>query len=139
MRSSFESIDYLKGWESLDSCCWFARKTAEWAQYQYRYAVPTLLIDRTVDDQEATTVAPMHKTLVAMATSIFNSPTPLINLSTSDIITNLLALLTRRISIDFDDTLLPDLVQCISSLGSHIYYSDQIQDLAVSRMGKGTS
>jgi hypothetical protein len=66
-----------------------------------------------------------------MVTTVFNSPTPLINLSTSDIISNLITLVVRRISAEPTDALLPALVDCIASLGRHVYYSDQIQDLGI--------
>lgn len=131
MRASFDSLDDLNGWRSLQHCCWFAQKTAEWSQYQYRYAVPTWLVERLLEGQDTAVSAPTHKALVTMATAVFNSPIPLINLSTSDIISNLITLLIRRISSDTDDIVLPALVECMSSLGRHVYYSDQIQDLAV--------
>lgn len=132
MHSSFDSLDESQGWKILDHCCWFAQRTAEWSQYQYRYAVPTWLVERLLENQETPTTTPLHRALAAMVTTVFNSPTPLINLSTSDIVSNLVTLLLRRTSIDAEDALLPALVECIASLGRHVYYSDQIQDLAVS-------
>jgi len=132
MHSSFDSLDQLQGWNSLDHCCWYARKAVEWSQYQYRYAVPTWLIERLHVSQETTTSTPSHAGLLAMMTTILNSPTPLINLSTSDIMSNLITLLLRRTTMDPNDSLILPLVRCISSLGRHVYYSDQIQDLAVS-------
>ncbi|KAF9464410.1 hypothetical protein BDZ94DRAFT_1161875 [Collybia nuda] len=132
MQSSFDTLDQLQGWSSIDHCCWFAQKVAEWSQYQYRYAVPTWLVERLLQSQESTTSTSLslHGALVAMITSVFNSPTPLVNLSTSDILSNLVTLLLRRAAVDPEDPILPRLVQCISSLGRHVYYSDQIQDLA---------
>ncbi|KAJ7590858.1 hypothetical protein C8J56DRAFT_934069 [Mycena floridula] len=129
LRSSFDNLDELKGWSKIDHCCWFTSKTAEWAQYQCRYAVPTWLVERLIEGQDAPTVTPMHKALTAMVTTVFNSPTPLINLSTSDIISNIMTLVVRRAALDPEDTLLPALVECITSLGRHVYYSDQIHDL----------
>ncbi|KAJ7129516.1 hypothetical protein C8R44DRAFT_776974 [Mycena epipterygia] len=131
MRASLDTLDGdAKNWAQVEHCCWFAKKTAEWAQYQYRYAIPTWLVERLVENQDATTAAPMHTALAAMVTAVFNSSTPLVNLSTSDIVSNLTTLLVRRASIHPDDGLLPALVECIASLGRHVYYSDQIQDLA---------
>ncbi|KAJ3778916.1 hypothetical protein FB446DRAFT_267845 [Lentinula raphanica] len=130
MRSSFDSLDQLKGWSHIDRCCWFALKTAEWAQYQYRYAVPTWLVERLLENQDAAKASDMQQALTAMVSTVFNSPVPLINLSTSDILTNLMTLLIRRVSFDYNDALLPSLIQCISSLGRHVYYSDQIHDLS---------
>lgn len=132
MQSSFDTLDKLQGWTSVDHCCWFAQKMAEWSQYQYRYAVPTWLVERLQQSQDSTVAIPLHGALAAMITSVFNSSTPLVNLSTSDILSNLVTLLLRRAAADPADPLLPALVQCISSLGRHVYYSDQIQDLAVS-------
>jgi protein EFR3 len=132
MHSSFDGLNQLQGWTSLDHCCWFARKAAEWSQYQYRYAVPTWLVERLHVSQETTTATPLDAALLAMVTTIFNSSTPLINLSTSDIMSNLVTLILRRTTLDPNDPLIPSLVECISSLGGHLYYSDQIQDLAVS-------
>ncbi|KAL0949391.1 hypothetical protein HGRIS_009455 [Hohenbuehelia grisea] len=129
MRSSFDSLDELNGWPQVDHCCWFAKKSAEWASYQYRYAIPTCLVERLLENQDVPTIS-LHGTLAAMLKSVFTSPTPLINLSTSDINSNLISILMRRTRIDPQDRLLPALVDCIASLGCHIYYSDQIQDLA---------
>ncbi|KAH8830475.1 hypothetical protein DL96DRAFT_1593070 [Flagelloscypha sp. PMI_526] len=101
----------------------------EWAQYQYRYVVPTWTVERLIQTTESPT-SDMQTTLLAMATRVLNSPVPLINLSTSDLISNLITLLLRKVAIDAKDSILGPLVKCIASLGSHVYYSDQIQDLA---------
>ncbi|KAJ7180256.1 hypothetical protein C8R43DRAFT_972407 [Mycena crocata] len=133
MRATLDALgedSKFKSWTQVEHCCWAAKKCAEWAQYQYRYAIPTWLVERLVENQEVTTATPMHTALAAMVTSVFNSSTPLVNLSTSDIVSNLITLLIRRASIHPDDGLLPALVECIASLGHHVYYSDQIQDLA---------
>jgi hypothetical protein len=139
MRASLDTLDIpskdrpqSKSWDQVEHCCWIAKKTAEWAQYQYRFAIPTWLVERLVENPEVTPTTHMQKTLAAMVTAVFNSSTPLVNLSTSDIVSNLINLVLRRTSIHPDDDLLPALVECISSLGRHVYYSDQIQDLAVS-------
>lgn len=128
MRSCFDSLDQLKGWSHIEHCCWFTLKAAEWAQYQYRYAVPTWLVERLLESRDTTDT---QQALTAMVATVFTSPVPLINLSTSDILTNLMMLLTRSISIDSNNAILPSLIKCISSLGRHVYYSDQIHDLAV--------
>lgn len=131
MHSFFDSLEETRAWGNLQHCCWFAQKVVEWSQYQYRYAVPTWLVERLCRIQETPKVTSYHGALTEMATTIFNSSTPLVNLSTSDIASNLITLLLRRAESDLDDTLNPALIGCISSLGRHVYYSDQIQDLAV--------
>jgi hypothetical protein len=136
MRAVFGSLDQLNGWSKIDHCCWFARKASEWAQYQYRYAVPTWLVERLLESQDMPTTTSLHNSLAAMVKTVFNSPTPLVNLSTSDIMSNLMTLLLRRITLDPNDPLLPALVDCIASLGSHVYYSDQIQDLGMELIGR---
>lgn len=131
MQSSFDNLDTLQKWSNLTHCCWYAQRVAEWAQYQYRYVVPTWLVDRLISQPDSLENSALHKALIAMVTSVFSAPTPLINLSSSDIMSNLLTLMLRCVSTNPEDTTLPALVECISSLGCHVYYSDQIQDLAV--------
>ncbi|KAG2063841.1 hypothetical protein BDR04DRAFT_1111011, partial [Suillus decipiens] len=130
MQATFEGLGDLKVWEKLDQSRWLAQKACEWAQYQYRYAVPTRLVEQLLLIQDSSVCTAQHRALATMVPAVCTSPVPLVNLSTSDIISNLITLVLRRVSIDPQDALLPSLVECISSLGSHIYYSDQNQDLA---------
>ncbi|KAG0709779.1 hypothetical protein DFH29DRAFT_885776 [Suillus ampliporus] len=136
MQATFECLGALEVWEKLDQCRWLAQKACEWAQYQYRYAVPTRLVEQLLLIQDSPICTAQHKALAAMVPAVFTSPVPLVNLSTSDIISNLITLVLRRVSINPHDALLPSLVECISSLGAHIYYSDQIQDLASELIGR---
>ncbi|KAG7096789.1 hypothetical protein E1B28_004199 [Marasmius oreades] len=129
MRSSFDNLDELKAWRYVEHCCWFAQKAAEWSQYQYRFAVPTWLVERLVESKDAGSDE-IQKVLTMMVTTVFKSSVPLINLSTSDILSNLMSLVVQRVSFNPEDDLLSPLVECISSLGCHVYYSDQIHDLA---------
>lgn len=132
MQALFDNLDQSKGWASSAHCCWFSQKAADWAQYQYRYVVPTWLVERLLENQETTSISALHTSLIAMVTNVFSSPTTLVNLSSSDILSNLMTLLLRRVAIDHEDPLLPAVVESIASLGHHVYYSDQIQDLSVS-------
>lgn len=132
MQSSFDNLDAIQGWSKPSHCCWYAQRTAEWARYQYRYVVPTWLVECLISQQDTTDVQPLLKSIIAMATSVFSSRTPLINLSSSDVLSNLLSMLLRRVKLSAEDSVLPCLVDCVSSLGRHVYYSDQIQDLSVS-------
>ncbi|KDQ64639.1 hypothetical protein JAAARDRAFT_28278 [Jaapia argillacea MUCL 33604] len=138
MQAAFDSLEEIQGWNKLDHCRWFAQKVADWTQYQYRYAVPTRLVERLLEAQDVPSTTPLHIALAAMVTMVFTSPTPLVNLSTSDIISNLITLTLRRVAIDPDDSTLPALVQCIASLGTHVYYADQIQDLAAELISRLT-
>lgn len=130
MQATIDWLSETSAWDKPDSCRWIAVRAAEWTQYQYRYAIPTRLVECLIQDQDASQSTNRHRTLAAMITAVFTSPTPLINLSTSDIISSLISVVLRRISKDPDDALLPALVECIASLGTHVYYADQIQDLA---------
>ena len=125
-----QSIDKSEVWDNASIAKSYAERTVEWTQYQYRYAIPNQLVDQLIAIQDAPTPSPKHFAVVEMLTSIFNAPTPLVNLSTSDIISGLVTVLLRRVSIDSEDGLLVPLVECISSLGTHVYYADQIHDLA---------
>jgi len=139
MQSTFDNLDKLSGWIEKDHCCWLAQRIADWAQYQYRYVVPTWLVERLLENQNSRTVTPMHQALTAMITTVLISPTRMINLSSSDIISNLTTVLIRRSTIGPEDSLIQPLEKCIASLGTHVYYSDQIQDLAVCNRFKLTN
>lgn len=130
MQAAIDCYNDTSAWDKPEHCRWFAEHAAEWTQYQYRYAIPTRLVECLVQEQDAPQLTTRHSTLAAMITAVFTSPTPLINLSTSDIISSLISVLLRRVSKDPDSPLLPALVECIASLGTHVYYADQIQDLA---------
>lgn len=130
LQAMFDTLDAEGDWDDVDLCCWIALTVTEWTQYQYRYAVPVRLIEKLVDGEGAPRPTRVHSSLVAMITSVFSSPTPIANLSTSDVLSNLVRVILRRVSIDVHDGLLPSLVECVASLGTHLYYADQVQDLA---------
>ncbi|OSC96810.1 hypothetical protein PYCCODRAFT_1399829 [Trametes coccinea BRFM310] len=130
LQAALDTLDERDGWALTEHCRWLAEKAAEWTQYQYRYGIPTRLVECLAEIQDAPEPTQRHATLTAMITAVFTSPTPLVNLSTSDIIASLISITLRRITVSPEDSLLPALVECISSLGTHVYYADQIQDLA---------
>jgi hypothetical protein len=117
-------------WGDVRLCRWYADHVTEWSQYQCRYAVPARLVDELVSIQESPEATRKHKTLIYMVTNILTAPNPLINLATTEIIGQLSQILLRRVVIDPQDELLQPLIECISALGTHMYYADQIQDLA---------
>ena len=129
MQATFNSLDKTNSWGKTDHCRWLAQAGVEWAQYQHRYAVPMRLVERLLEAPDSASHQ-MHTALTSMVTTVFTSPTPLVNISTSDVVSNLISLVLRRTAVNPDDPLLPTLVESISSLGTHIHYADQIQDLA---------
>ena len=129
IQAALTSLDQIKGWGKVDHCRWFAGKATEWTQYQFRDAIPTQLIERLKQEQDVPTTTAPHIALAAMITTVFTSPTPLV-VSTSDVISNLISLVFRRAAINPTDSLLLALTECIGALGTHVYYADQIHDLA---------
>lgn len=117
-----------KGWNDVEWCCWLAERLTGFTMLQYRFVVPTRLAEALVDLPDA---QPTHKhmTLLSMLTTILNSNISLVGLGVSDLLNNLTTLITRRIRLHQEDALLPPLVQCVASLGTHIYYADQINDI----------
>ncbi|PVG03451.1 hypothetical protein CPB86DRAFT_779170 [Serendipita vermifera] len=125
-----QNLDSAGTWGNVELENWYAEHMIEWTQYQYRYAIPSQLVQRLLAWQDSSPPEARHLAIIEMLTSIFDSPSPVINLSTSDIISSLMNVLLRRINISPSDTSLNPLVRCISSLGTHVYYADQIHDLA---------
>ncbi|KAH6915314.1 hypothetical protein BKA70DRAFT_1093726 [Coprinopsis sp. MPI-PUGE-AT-0042] len=66
IQSAFKNIDLIDGWKDVDHCCWFAKKTVEWAQYQYRYVVPTRMVEELLGHQDVPAPSPLHLALVSM-------------------------------------------------------------------------
>ncbi|KAG8932948.1 plasma membrane localization protein [Tulasnella sp. 418] len=131
LEAAFNAFDSSEsGWNNMRLCQWLVSKVTEWTQFQYRFAVPTRLLERLVDSREAPEPTNLHFALTSMITTIFTLSTPLINLSTSDVLSNLLTVIVARLNINPKDSLLPSLVECVASLATHIYYADQIQDLS---------
>ncbi|KAG9017348.1 plasma membrane localization protein [Tulasnella sp. JGI-2019a] len=128
--TTFDEAKEGRGWDNIEFCRWLASKITDWTQYQYRFAVPTRLLERLMNAKDAAEPTSLHFALISMITNVFTSATPLINLSTSDILSTLLNLINARLAISPTDALLQPIVDCVSSLGTHIYYADQLQDLA---------
>ena len=116
------------GWTDVERSCWLAERLAGFMTLQYRFVVPTRLAEMLVDLANVPPT-PKHTSVLAMVTTILNSSISLVGLAVSDLLNNLVTLIIRRIRFDPRDPLLPALVQCISSLGTHIYYADQINDI----------
>ncbi len=117
-----------QGWRDVERCCWLAERLTAFMMLQYRFVVLTRLAELLVDLQDVPPT-PKHTTVLAMVTTVLNSSISLVGLGVTDILNNLVSLIIRRIRFDTRDALLPPLVQCISSLGTHIYYADQINDI----------
>lgn len=131
LASLFKSLTVSSGWGDVDICCWLALNITEWTQYQHRYAIPIQLVNKLVETPDNTIHHDgVHETLIAMITAVFSSRTPIANLATSDVITSLIDFILRRVERDPHDAILPAMVKCVSSLATHLYYADQIQDFA---------
>lgn len=128
--SLFETLDATASWGDVELSRWLALNITEWTQYQHRYAIPVRLVSKLVETPDKHTPAPIHSTLLAMITSVFSSRTPIANLATSDVISSLIDFTLRRVELNPHDPILPAVVNCMSSLGTHLYYADQIQDFA---------
>lgn len=117
-------------WTHEDWACLLAKTLSRWTALQYRFVVLTGLVEHLVEICDGPSEA-KHATLLAMIADILKSKDlTLIGLSTSDTLNNLAGLAVRRVHFDTKDPLLPQIVECIESLSTHIYYADQLSDIA---------
>ncbi|WVQ74798.1 hypothetical protein IAR50_004404 [Cryptococcus sp. DSM 104548] len=123
-----EFLDKSNGWQDSERCCWLSERLTAWISLQYRFVVPTRLVEVLIDLQD-TAPTPKHTSALAMVSTILTSTTSLVGLGVSDLLQNFISLIIRRIHLSPLDALLPPLVQCVGSLGTHIYYADQINDI----------
>lgn len=116
------------GWSDVEWCCWLAERITNSTMLQYRFVVPTRIAEALSELPDS---QPTHKhmTLMSMLITILNSNISLVGLGVSDLLNNLTTLVARRVRLHREDAMLPPLVHCISSLGTHIYYADQINDI----------
>ena len=116
------------GWTDVERSCWLAERLAALMSLQYRFVIPTRLVELLIAERDGPST---HKstTLLAMVITILNSSTSLVGLGVTEFTNNLITLIVRRIQVDPQDGLLPPLVEAIASLGTHIYYADQINDI----------
>lgn len=121
-------LDKTNGWQDVERCSWLAERLTEGAMLQYRFVVPTRLIEllAAMKDIEP---GPKQKTILAMTMTILNSDISLVGLGVIYILDSLLGLTIRRIRCDPQDALLPPLVQCVASLATHVYYVDQVNEM----------
>lgn len=129
-------VEYLNGkhgaprqWENSEWCCWLAESICSWTALQYRFIVLTHLVEHLVEECEGP-AQDKHFTLIAMITTLLNGKLSMIGLSTSDTANNLLGFAVRRVHLGKQDPLLGPLVTCISALATHVYYADQLNDMA---------
>ncbi|GAC93009.1 cellular morphogenesis-related protein [Pseudozyma hubeiensis SY62] len=122
-------------WDDAQWCCWLAESLCSWTSLQYRFVVLDTLVDHLAENGEGKATN-KHLSLIEMSRTILTGQLSLIGLSTSDTLSNLSALAVRRVYKDTRDPLLPPLVECISGLGTHVYYADQINDIVEEIAGR---
>ena len=123
----FEHLDRA-GWQDEELCCWIAERLTSGAMLQYRYVIPTRLVELIVALGDIAP-GPKQTTILAMIMTVINSDISLVGLGVIYILDSLVGLTIRRIRCHAQDALLPQLVQCISSLATHIYYPEQVNEI----------
>jgi hypothetical protein len=123
----FEHLDRA-GWQDEEMCCWIAERLTSGAMLQYRYVIPTRLVELIVAMGDIAP-GPKQTTILAMISTVINSEISLVGLGVIYILDSLVGLTIRRIRCHAQDGLLPQLVECIASLATHIYYPEQVNEI----------
>ena len=123
----FEHLDKA-GWQDEEMCCWIVERLTDGAMLQYRYVIPTRLVELIVAMGDIAP-GPKQTTILAMIMSVINSDISLVGLGVIYILDSLVGLTIRRVRCHAQDALLPQLVECISSLATHIYYPEQVNEI----------
>lgn len=129
-------IEYLNGrhgtsrqWENKEWCIWITKSLCTWTAVHYRFIILTQLVEHLVEESEGPPES-KHYTLISMITTLLGGELSMIGLSTSDTANNLLGYAVRRVYFANNDPLVGPLVFCISALATHVYYADQLNDMA---------
>lgn len=117
-------------WNQKEWACLITKTICRWTSLPYRFVVLTSMIEYLVEHCEGPSQT-RHATLLTVISEILKAKDlTLIGLSTSETLNNLAGLAVRRVHFDVKDPLLPQVVECIESLACHVYYAEQINDIA---------
>ncbi|GMK59125.1 hypothetical protein CspeluHIS016_0701400 [Cutaneotrichosporon spelunceum] len=122
-------FDKRGAWRDVERCCAIAESLAQAMQLQSRFVVPTRLVELLVNMPDDQPPSDKHMSILAMVTTVLTSSVSLVGLAVTDILSSLISVIERRVALDANDALLTPLVGCVSALGTHIYYVDQINDI----------
>lgn len=133
MKPIFKWLDGRGGssqWSHEEWAILLAKTLCRWTSLPYRFVVLTSFVEYLVEHCDGPSQT-KHATLLAIISDILKSKDlTLIGLSTSDTLNNLAGLAVRRVHFDLRDPLLPQIVECIENLAAHIYYAEQLNDIA---------
>ncbi|CAO1632704.1 unnamed protein product [Sympodiomycopsis kandeliae] len=117
-------------WSHEEWACLLAKTVSRWTALHYRFVVMNALVEHLVESCDGPSQA-KDATLLAMIAQVLKSKDlTLVGISTSDTLNNLAGLAVRRVHFDLKDPLLPQIVEAIESLAVHVYYADQLNDVA---------
>ncbi|CAO1635974.1 unnamed protein product [Parajaminaea phylloscopi] len=117
-------------WSQEEWACLMTKTFCRWTPLAYRFTILTSIVEHLVEHCEGPSQT-KHATLLAVITEILKAKDlTLVGLSTSDTLNNLAGLAVRRTHFDVKDPLLPQIVECIESLATHVYYAEQLNDIA---------
>ncbi len=137
------TISYINGksiWQDTERCCWLGETITTFSMMQYRFVIPTALLEELTGC--AVEIEPSVKvlTLLAMLTTIFSArKLSLVGVSTTELLGSVCNIIVKRVEVSLVDPTLPALVDCVSSLGCHTYYADQTNDFIeelIARIGQ---
>lgn len=116
-------------WTNVEWCCWLAQAFTQLTQIQHRFVIVTGLLEALLATPPQKSPTPKQITLLNMITAVLTGPTALLALGLGDVLSSLVAIISRRAEYGPQDSFLPALIDSTSSLATRVYYLDQITDL----------
>lgn len=115
--------------EQPELVCWLGTSGVAYSAIQYRANVVGWWADQVSNIEGDNGDLNKHSTLVFTLSSILRGPTTLMGLAIGTVLSQLTSLLIRRTKSGEDDKLSFEIISAISALASHIYYSEQLNDI----------
>jgi hypothetical protein len=131
--ATVEFLDAHEGgalWTNPGWCCWLVETMTKWTHLQYRFVLLSFFLDQLVALGSQAGQVTKQTTLCSIIKTILTSRASLVGLAIGDVLAQLITLIIRRARLSQDDPLLQPVADCIIGLASHVYYSDQICDIA---------
>ncbi|OLL23357.1 Protein EFR3 [Neolecta irregularis DAH-3] len=118
---------------------------ATWTGVQYRFYIITVLLSAFTNDDGKSTPNGSPKHLVAIMSSLLSSEVNMMGLAVMDVLDSVIhqvisktLKLAANDSPSQDDEIVDVLINCISSLATHVYYHDQIIDMTTSLIDRSS-
>ncbi|TIA96521.1 hypothetical protein E3P94_03251 [Wallemia ichthyophaga] len=129
-KPTLDSFDKHKRWREVEWVCWVLAHALQWTPAHYAAYIPTTILDMLIESQDTFPTTTKQSGYLHILTHLFTRESTVNGLQVLATLDRLLAFLVRRFRLDGQDALGPMTIAAVGALAKHLYYADQISDMA---------